>query len=96
MNNDKIKMTSLSFRKDFMLPEEEKDRQLGFVKWGKKNDYPYFLIDLYNGSAWHQGIIKTKTFESYIFKNSTDKPIGLDKCKVTKEEIEKLTGLNFN
>ena len=38
MNNDKIKMTSLSFRKDFMLPEEEKDRALGFVKWGKKND----------------------------------------------------------
>jgi hypothetical protein len=70
MNNDKIKMTSLSFRKDFMLPEEEKDRQLGFVKWGKKNDYPYFLIDLYNGSAWHQGIIKTKTF--YIAGNGLE------------------------
>jgi endonuclease G len=41
-------------------------------------------------------ITKTKTFESYIFNNSTDKPIGLDKCKVTKEEIEKLTGLTFN
>lgn len=70
MNNEKIKMTSLSFRKDFMLPEEEKDRQLGFVKWGKKNDYPYFLIDLYNGSAWHQGIIKTKTF--YIAGNGIE------------------------
>jgi hypothetical protein len=34
---------------------------LGFIKWGKKNDYPYFLVDLYNGSAWHQGIIKNKT-----------------------------------
>jgi len=59
MNN---KITSLSFRKDFQKPEEEKDRSLGFVKWGKKNDYPFFLADLYNGSAYHQGIIKNKTF----------------------------------
>jgi hypothetical protein len=60
--NNKIKMTSLSFRKEFVKPDEEKDRSLGFIKWGKKNDYPYFLIDLFNGSAWHQGIVKTKTF----------------------------------
>jgi hypothetical protein len=59
MNN---KITSLSFRKEFIKPEEEKDRSLGFVKWGKKNDYPFFLIDLYNGSAYHQGILKNKTF----------------------------------
>jgi hypothetical protein len=59
MNN---KITSLSFRKDFIKPEEEKDRSLGFTKWGKKNDYPFFLVDLYNGSAYHQGILKNKTF----------------------------------
>jgi hypothetical protein len=59
MNN---KITSLSFRKDFQKPEEEKDRSLGFTKWGKKNDYPFFLVDLYNGSAYHQGILKNKTF----------------------------------
>ena len=59
MNN---KLTSISFRKDFQKPEEEKDRSLGFTKWGKKNDYPFFLVDLYNGSAYHQGIIKNKTF----------------------------------
>ena len=56
------KIESMSFRKDFVLPVEEQDRMLGFIKWGKKNDYPYFLIDLYNGSAWHQGIIKNKTY----------------------------------
>ena len=55
------KFESMSFRKDFLLPIEEQDRMLGFIKWGKKNDYPYFLVDLYNGSAWHQGIIKNKT-----------------------------------
>lgn len=55
------KFESMSFRKDFVQPIEEQDRMLGFIKWGKKNDYPYFLVDLYNGSAWHQGIIKNKT-----------------------------------
>lgn len=60
--SDSVKMTSLTFKKDYIKPDEEKDRILGFIKWGKKNDYPYFLIDLYNGSAWHQGIIKNKTY----------------------------------
>lgn len=55
------KFESMSFRKDFVQPVEEQDRMLGFIKWGKKNDYPYFLVDLFNGSAWHQGIIKNKT-----------------------------------
>ena len=67
-------MTSLSFRKEFVKPDEEKDRSLGFVKWGKKNDYPYFLIDLFNGSAWHQGIVKTKTF--YIAGNGLEVVTG--------------------
>ncbi len=56
------KFESMSFRKDFVLPVEEQDRMLGFIKWGKKNDYPFFLVDLFNGSAWHQGIIKNKTY----------------------------------
>ena len=56
------KLESMSFRKDFVLPVEEQDRMLGFIKWGKKNDYPFFLVDLFNGSAWHQGIIKNKTY----------------------------------
>ena len=60
--SDSVKMTSLTFKKDYIKPDEERDRMLGFIKWGKKNDYPYFLIDLYNGSAWHQGIIKNKTY----------------------------------
>lgn len=41
--------------------EEVLNRNTGFVKWGKKDDYGYRLLDLYNGSAWHQGIIKGKT-----------------------------------
>ena len=56
------KITSLSFSKEYQKPVEEKDRQRGFMKWGKKNDYPFFLIELLQGSAWHQGIIKNKTY----------------------------------
>ena len=46
------------------LPEakETYDKKLGFQKWGLDNQYPFYLVDMYNGSAWHQGIIKTKTY----------------------------------
>ena len=56
------KLTSISLSKEYQKPVEEKDRQRGFMKWGKKNDYPFFLIELLQGSAWHQGILKNKTY----------------------------------
>ena len=56
------KLTKIELKKHFPKPTEEKDQQKGFMKWGKKNDYPFYLIDLLYGSAWHQGIIKNKTY----------------------------------
>jgi hypothetical protein len=56
------KMITLSFSKEYQKPVEMKDKKMGFTKWGLRNDYPFFLIELLNGSAWHQGIIKSKTF----------------------------------
>ena len=56
------KLFTLSFSKEYQKPVELKDKKMGFMKWGVRNDYPFFLIDLINGSAWHQGIIKSKTF----------------------------------
>ena len=56
------KLTTISFSKEYQKPIEEKDRQRGFMKWGKKNDYPFFLIEMLQGSAWHQGILKNKTY----------------------------------
>jgi endonuclease G len=41
-------------------------------------------------------IKKTKTYECYIFDNTTNKPQGLEHWKVTKEAVEKLTGFKFN
>ena len=38
---------------------------------------------------------KTKHWEAYIFNNTPEKPIGLDKWAVKKEEVEKLTGYKF-
>ena len=40
-------------------------------------------------------IKKTKTYECYIFNNTPDKPVGLDKWKVTREDVEKLTNFKF-
>jgi hypothetical protein len=59
MSDSTVKAISLSFKKDFIKPIEESDR-LGFVKWGKKNDYPFFINELLNGSALQGGIVKAK------------------------------------
>lgn len=56
------KVLNVQFSKSFTVPVEELDKAQGFIKWGKKNDYPFFLIDLLHGSAWHQGIIKNKSY----------------------------------
>ena len=40
-------------------------------------------------------IKKTKTYECYIFNNTPDKPVGLDKWKVNREDVEKLTNFKF-
>jgi hypothetical protein len=39
---------------------------------------------------------KTKHWEAYIFNNTPDKPVGLDHWKVTKAQVEKLTGYTFS
>jgi len=60
----KNKILASGFSQTKKIPEgkEVLDKKHGFQKWGTDNQYPYFLIDLYNGSAWNQGIIKTKTY----------------------------------
>jgi hypothetical protein len=57
-------ITSTGFNSNHALPKpiEAVERGQDYIKWGSKNDYPFFLIDMYGGSAWHQGILKTKTY----------------------------------
>jgi endonuclease G len=40
-------------------------------------------------------VLKTKEWMAYEFKNTTDKPSGLNSHKVTVADITKLTGLKF-
>jgi endonuclease G len=40
-------------------------------------------------------VVSTKSWESYLFDNSLEKNPDLERCRVTKEEIEKLTGLKI-
>lgn len=64
---NKVYVTTFSASKKLPTAKETLDKKLGFMKWGDSNQYPFYLLDLYNGSAWHQGLIKTKTY--YIAGN---------------------------
>jgi hypothetical protein len=57
MNN---RIIGIDFAKQMPKPLEELDMAKGFMKWGKKNDYPFFLNELLEGSPTHGGIIKNK------------------------------------
>jgi hypothetical protein len=57
MNN---RIIGIDFAKQMPKPLEEVDMAKGFMKWGKKNDYPFFLNELLEGSPTHGGIIKNK------------------------------------
>ena len=54
--------TKFTSAKGLPKPVEETERGQDYIKWGKKNDYPFYLIEMFQGSAWHQGILKTKTY----------------------------------
>lgn len=55
----KRRIERTSFAKVAPKPVEEKDSK-GFIKWGKKNDFPFYLNDLFEGSPIHGGIVKNK------------------------------------
>lgn len=55
----KRRIERTSFAKVAPKPIEEKDTK-GFIKWGKKNDFPFYLNDLFEGSPIHGGIVKNK------------------------------------
>lgn len=41
-------------------PEYKEKRGEGYIMYGDKNDYPQYLIDLFNKSAKHNAIVKSK------------------------------------
>lgn len=48
-------------------PEYREKRGVGYIEFGQKNDYPNYLLDLYNKSAKHNAIVKGKV--NYIIGN---------------------------
>ena len=55
---------------------EKKGDGEGYIEFGKKNDYPNYLVDLYNKSAKHNAIIKGKV--NYITGNGFKIKEGVD------------------
>jgi ribosomal protein S25 len=41
-------------------PEYKEKKGEGYIQYGEKNDYPQYLIDLFNKSAKHNAIVKSK------------------------------------
>ena len=41
-------------------PEYKEKKGEGYIQYGEKNDYPIYLIDLFNKSAKHNAIVKSK------------------------------------
>lgn len=48
-------------------PEYREKRGQGYIEFGEKNDYPAYLLDMYNKSAKHQAIVRGKV--NYIIGN---------------------------
>lgn len=65
--------------------QEKKGENGGYIEFGKKNDYPNYLVDLFSKSAKHNAIIKSKV--NYITGNGF-KPIE-ETDQVAQEFIDK-------
>jgi len=72
---------------------EKKGDGEGYMEFGKKNDYPNYLVDLYNKSAKHNAIIKGKvnyiTGNGFKIKEGND-PIG-EQFIAQANRVESLT-----
>ena len=72
---------------------EKKGEGEGYIEFGKKNDYPNYLVDLFNKSAKHNAIIKGKvnyiTGNGFKIKEGND-PIG-EQFIAQANRVESLT-----
>jgi ribosomal protein S25 len=72
--------------------KEKKGIDGGYIKYGENNDYPEYIVDLYNKSSKHSAIIKSKVH--YITGNGwsgdTDAQAFIDKANRT-ESLDDLT-----
>jgi hypothetical protein len=65
-----------NFGKEYKKPEYKYNEKDNFISWGNDNEYPNYLLNLYNfyGSTTHKAIInkKTRLIAGYGFKDVID------------------------
>jgi hypothetical protein len=80
-----------NFGKEYKAPEYKYDAKDGFIHWGKDNQYPQYLLNLYNhyGSPTHKSIInkKSRLTTGYGLRDIVD--TGLQNF-VDKNKLEKV------
>ncbi len=68
---------------------EEKGENGGYIKYGDRNDYPNYLVELFNKSAKHNAIVKSKVH--YITANGWK---GSEEAKNFIEKVNRVESLN--
>ena len=64
-NKQKHYFTTLQVPTWHKPPRFKESRRFDWINYGEGNDYPDYLINLYNGSSTHQAIVSGK--KDYIF-----------------------------
>ena len=60
--NTQIPLKIFNFNQAYVAPTYKYDKKLNIITWGTKNDYPEYVINIYNneGSTTHKSIINKK------------------------------------
>ena len=70
-------------------PEFKEKKGEGYIQYGDRNDYPNYLVDLFNKSAKHNAIIKSKVH--YISANGWK---GSEAAEPFIEKVNRMESLN--
>jgi len=70
-------------------PEFKEKKGEGYIQYGDRNDYPNYLVDLFNKSAKHNAIVKSKVH--YISANGWK---GSPEAEVFIEKVNRMESLN--
>lgn len=70
-------------------PEFKEKKGEGYIQYGDRNDYPNYLVDLFNKSAKHNAIVKSKVH--YISANGWK---GSEEAENFIEKVNRMESLN--
>ena len=70
-------------------PEFKEKKGEGYVQYGDRNDYPIYLVELFNKSAKHNAIVKSKVH--YITGNGWK---GNDQAETFIQKVNRMESLD--